>query len=601
MMDSIQRLLIITRSVMAMTVLMPGAASASQSAVDADAFPIVNSLLAGGARGLARRYIDSHQHGDLPIATWIRWERLRIRLYKERHDWPAITARVKTLPEETPLEFKQWLLTEAAQAELNAGHAKAARRHLRTLIWRTRASPKQLAHWRRIVIRSYLADANVSDAQIALLRYQTDYRAHSDVWQVLRARVLLRAHRYKEAFHILGEIQTVEGRVLHLYAALHSGIYKPDVVMTRCRRLVKTPRTSPGYQQQLWILAAQAAKKSENYARQAIYLERALAVSPKTDAHPQNDYFFPLTADDLWRAYENLAQETGNRERLLVGNDSAWMEKAEILAKPDPLASRAIYGFLATRASANTARQTAHQRFSDALFAADLAAVARTLYAQTRRYVHVKEIPDAVRYRLANEALKIQDIHQAARWMKGLKQAPEGEDVDQWMLRRARTLIYAGDVKPAVKLLRKLLDKHQVLKNDLANRTLQILFDLQAIREHARAYELMTEVYQRVHSETLRRELLYWMGESKAALGEHEKAAEFYLRSAAQGQAKGKDMWGQSARFRAAESLGRAGLVDDARNTYRRLLRVTGDAQHRALLNRKLQQLWLMEKKETAP
>ncbi len=555
-------------------------------------FATVEAFVAGGARSLALRSIEAHQKADMHSESWMRWERLRIRLYRDRGDWSAISARLKVIPASMPSKFRQWLLTEAAQAELNAHRGEAARKHLRQLVWGSGATDKQMAHWRRLIIRSYLIDNKIDDARTALLRYKADYRASSDVWQILHARVLMRAGDYPRAFRLLGDIQTLEARLLRLHAALKSGIYQPEVVMARARRLAGRPRLEPDQQRRTWLLAAQAARKLKNQHLVTAFLELALNVGLEDNP---NGPFFPIKADDLWQSYIDLAEVVGNRERLLVGNEAPWLEKAEILAKSDGVSSRAIYGFLALRAGIAIVRGIAHQRLTDALFADGKHTVARAIYARSTRFETPTVIPDSVRYQLANEALKAHDVRQAAKWMKGLHQPPAGEDVGQWVLRRARTLLYAGDTRPAIDLLRKMLHDRKTLTNDMAKRTIQVLFDLQAVREHTEAYKLMQLVYDRVNKDNLKRELLYWMGESKVALEEYEKASELYLRSATLGQPKGADLWGQSARYQAAEALGKAGLAQDARSIFNGLLRITGDAKRRALIERKLQQLWLLE------
>ncbi|MEK7712357.1 MAG: hypothetical protein AAB312_04795, partial [Pseudomonadota bacterium] len=84
-----------------------------------------------------------------------------------------------------------------------------------------------------------------------------------------------------------------------------------------------------------------------------------------------------------------------------------------------------------------------------------------------------------------------------------------------------------------------------------------------------------------------------------AALGDHQQAAELYLRSATYQHPTGGDMWGQTARYHAAEELGKAGLTQDARLVYQALLRHADDAKQRAVIERNIQQLWLIEKKAT--
>ena len=75
---------------------------------------------------------------------------------------------------------------------------------------------------------------------------------------------------------------------------------------------------------------------------------------------------------------------------------------------------------------------------------------------------------------------------------------------------------------------------------------LQVVFDLQAVGKHAEAYVLLESLYSLVDQPQQQREILFWMADSKAALGEHEAAAELYLRSANHPPGEGKDIWGQS-------------------------------------------------------
>ena len=71
------------------------------------------------------------------------------------------------------------------------------------------------------------------------------------------------------------------------------------------------------------------------------------------------------------------------------------------------------------------------------------------------------------------------------------------------------------------------------------------------------------------------------------------QAAILYLQWAIWPGAAMMDPWAQTARFNAAESLQQSGLVEDARRIYEALLEITQAPVRRALLNRKIQQLWL--------
>lgn len=88
--------------------------------------------------------------------------------------------------------------------------------------------------------------------------------------------------------------------------------------------------------------------------------------------------------------------------------------------------------------------------------------------------------------------------------------------------------------------------------------------------------------------------MLLWIGEAYESESDLQRAAEYYLRSAVY-HSRGYDVWGQSARFRAAEAMAKAGLVEDARRIYFSLMEVSEDAQRKAILERRVQQLWIAD------
>ena len=74
----------------------------------------------------------------------------------------------------------------------------------------------------------------------------------------------------------------------------------------------------------------------------------------------------------------------------------------------------------------------------------------------------------------------------------------------------------------------------------------------------------------------------------------YDRAAESYIKSAAYGE-ESFDIWGQTARYHAAEALTEGGMLEDAREMYEGLLRVTTDPARVTTLKRKVQDLWLRE------
>lgn len=564
-------------------------------AADNDALERVRALTKGGATQLALRLLDQYQPAATQTESWMQWEKERYALYRAQRNWAQLAERATSPPVGLPTEFVRWAKTEAARARLNASDTQGARRVLRDLLWQEQGSRDERAEWRQLVIRSYLIENNVGDAQTALQQYRADFQVNSPAWRQLEATILIRAGKARDAYALIGDIKTHDGQLLTLLAGLQGDMLAPATVLKRALSLAEETRNKSALNHQAWLLVAEAAARAKDPLRRMYALERAL-----TDAREQAvpDALLVVNADDLWQAYESYAEALGNEARLLVGNDAAWLKKAESYKRDDALQARAFYAFLLGHAGIDT-RKLAQQRFVDSLIEDGRAEVLRALYAESRRYSNLKAVPEYARYRLADQALTDYDITFAARLMQGLESPPAGEDPDGWSLRRARVLIYAGDQRGALQLLNAILAGKKKLSDAFAERFIQVLFDLQAAEHHTQAIALLEAVFQLATNPRIQRESLYWTADSKAALGDHQQAAELYLRSATYQHPTGGDMWGQTARYHAAEELGKAGLTQDARLVFQALLRHADDAKQRAVIERNIQQLWLIEKKTT--
>ncbi|MFQ5545444.1 MAG: hypothetical protein ACE5FE_05640, partial [Acidiferrobacterales bacterium] len=366
------------------------------------------AMARSGATELALRLLHKHQPSTADQLNWIRWEKLRFKLLADKQRWGTLAQRVDEFPPELPSSFVQWALTEASLAQLAIKDGVAARKHLRRLLWTTEVDAKQFAKWRRMVIRSYLVDNNVADAHTALLRYKQDYRANNDVWRLLHAKVLLRAGRYKGALAVLQDIQSVEGKLLRLLAGLRSGIYQASVVKNRGSQLVKLAERKPPLQRNAWALIAESAAKAGDAVHRVIALEQGFSLPNDST---QSDDLFELKADDLWQAYEWLAETLGNRLQLLVDNDEVWLAQAKEYGNSDRMYARALYAFLARRSPDVSVHQSAHTQLANSLFADGQEETVRWLYTQSKQFDNLDAIPSAIRDRLSDVALKRQDIH----------------------------------------------------------------------------------------------------------------------------------------------------------------------------------------------
>ncbi len=592
------RALVLRPWLLRLAVVLAASGSCVLSAGAEDLLGEISLLARGGTPHLAVRIMDAHQPpAHVNPQAWARWERERIYIYEVQGDWPAVLARLKRLPRAAPPEFEIWAETTMARAEVEMGKGRQARERIALLIWGEHPDllADNLAGWRRLIIRSYLAEGRVDDAQTAMLRYQLDYGDGSEEWRLLRARVLVRAGRADEAGLLLRDLESLEARVLNLLASSRSGHISHDRLRKEVMGLLKDEQLDAGLAYQLWGTLAESARREGQGEAWIVALERAIALRHHTlvtDSPVQPD------ADFLWAAYESYAQELANEQQLLVGNFPAWFSLAESLAAKRPVRARAVYAYLALNAGEPEASDEAHGQLVG-LQEVDVGPqVLGQLYLHSKRFEDVDAVPQAARYALVEQAIADGDIVQASRLMRGLEQAPADTDAMVWGLRRARVLILGDQQSEGVAVLRELLATQETLPPELVDRTNQVLFDLQTLGEHQLAYELFERVLGQVEDPKARRELLFWMADSLAAGESYVEAARLYLKSAMMPGPHAMDPWAQTARYQAAEALAKAGLRDDARFLYEGLLAATEEPDRQAVLRRAIQQLWLVQETE---
>jgi hypothetical protein len=544
----------------------------------------VQSLIKAGAPNLALTVLERNQPAIEDADRWQAWEEQRLAILAAQKKWLAVVERVESLPSGLPRPFVEDMWFRAAAAQLSAGDAAGARVFLRRLLWGGDPDAQAQAPWREMVIRTYLADGAIDDARAAIVRYQTEFSPRSPEWSYLHARVLLRAGDPGAAAVVVGQRQTFEGRLLYLLARLRSGDFGPADAIDRARSLEKETRGRPEINRRVWALLAEAGARAQ---------VQALVVDATEHALPVDDELFSLDADDLWQGYESLGEALGNEAQLLIGDDVAWLELAARLGKKSPLKARAIHALLANKSPSPEIREKAHLELVRSLYDEHYGRIAVALCTASRRFPEPATLPAAVRYYLSDRALQAHDVQLAARLVAGLEVPPPGEDPTRWQLRRARLAIYSGAPERGVALLSAALAGRAELGEDDAEAVLQVVFDLQVVGQHAAALDLLPRIRELTASRRLRREILFWMGESREAQSEYAVAAELYLRSALEA-AGGTDMWGQAARYSAAGALAKAGLKDDAYNIYNELLAATEDPKRRAVIERNIQKLWLL-------
>ncbi len=549
----------------------------------------VRALVSGGALRLAITTLERFQQASTAVADWWLLEQDRLQILNQLQDWQAIVARSTHPQAGLAPKFLQMLNDWQVMARLKLHQGTEARQVLRQLLWVEHPLPPALSRaWRRQLIRSYLVAGEYGDAKISALRYQQEYFPTDPAWTYLFARVLLAADDPGLALQWLRANQTYEGRLLRLQAQLMSDS-KPGLIQADANKLMQQlPANRLQLRRELWSVIAAAAAKSSDDIGQLEALEQALSIPPKSA-----DYLLTNpSVRDVIKVLLKTGEQLGNRANLILGEDGPWMELARSYMQKQPLQAQSLFAVLAQQGEAEFTRRRAHDALIELLFKADRKDLALQLYANQRWLSSVDTLSDASRYLLAEADMQQGKIRQAADLVKDLVRPPSGVDPLDWVLRRARLAVYAGDTATSIRLIGDYLQPLSQIGEGAAQRILQVLFDLQSVGMHRQVLQLFRALRQRIDSAQLQREMLFWMGDSRAALQELTRAAELYLGSALTGE-NSFDLWGQSARYKAAEALAKAGLVEDARRLYKSLLQATADAKRRLQLQRRLQELWL--------
>lgn len=555
----------------------------------------LNDLAASGVPQLALHLLVQQQPDwKDDAAGWLRWERQRIQLLASGRNWVALHERTQNLPEGIPVKLERWFSTWRARALIELGQAGAARAELRRLLWRGQAEAAEIMDWRRLIIQSYRAEGLGDDAYAALLRFRQDYGSGRDEDSLLGAQVLLGQERAGDALAALQGLDAVEAKPLRLLAQLRADRAQAASVLLASRTLRGEKEVPEALRQQAAGVMAQAAQEAADPASAAIALEQVFA---NWQRYPLNHALFPLSPDALWDAYLAYAQAEGNRDQLLIGDDDAWLAKAGEAGRKQPILQRSIYALLALQGGSEAGRQQGHEALLQSLIQqSEGIAVVQQLYLSSRRYPVMGSVPETVRRALLDPAIASGDLPLAGRLMADLDAPSPGIDRVMWRLRQARLRLLNGEYDLAEAILSERVAASAELASPELDRLVQVIFDLQTVGEQARAYRLFAALQGQVADTQRKRELWYWMADARLAQERPIDAAALYLRSAMVPQPISQDPWGQTARYQAAKALAQAGLIEDANTLYNGLLKSTDDPARRAVLQREIQQLWLLRR-----
>ena len=560
----------------------------------------VTWLEKSGAQGLAAAVLTDQRPDVSDTVEWMKWERRLWQNLVRRKHWTELEARqheVMSLAKSGEVVFPKEFLDEAGTIAVDALMQQrkfaAARDSIRRLLIADTLSAKARLTLRRKIFLSYLWDDNLGDTNIAMDRFQREYFPDDNRWNLLRARVLLRSNEPSKAVSQIASVTSHEARLIRLIGRLRNGSLTPNEIIDKAKA-IDPSRLKSEQRIERWALIAEAAKRAGVLRIQVDALEQALSLSREVNDKPIID----PAEHDLLTAYLALAERAGNGAHLLVGDFDGWLGHADSLIKKTPIDARAIYVYLAQSVGLPNLVKGAWSKFAASLRRQDLTALIYRLFGPGRPLGEFSVLGATIALELSEEAMKNGNIKLAADLSAGVVQPPKGSSWLGWRLRQARMNIYAGNADDGLQILESIFDAITDASEKEIDRILQLVFDLQTLGLHQDSVNTLERLLGFSKNRNQQREILFWIADSLNAIGESERAALFFLRSASmQG---GEDLWIQTARYRAAGALEKAGLIDDARALYKNLLAVTRDPKRREQLTRKLQDLWLIEARAKA-
>lgn len=498
--------------------------------------------------------------------AWTEWHQKKIELLRQKGRWKEIIQEYETLPVNVPDSHLNWVFAELVKAYLTMGGGEQARDLLLSLIWDSEHDQTQLADWRRLVVQSYLVDGRFDNAQTAALRFEQDYPdAEQDAdWLGLKARLLIESDRANDAAILTVVSDKPTARSAYVLARL-KGLTPLDAeILNEALGWLNQPQLDVTFKQALFTALFEKAKQIPDWPQRIAALERLLEVIHIGVAQTT------AVADALWYSLTEYGQQLANQQQLLVGNFGPWFDLADKLSQSGTNQAEALYAWLAINAEGKDINAKAHALLVNSLGQQGRSELLRSLYLSSSQFADINVLPLALMYRLVDLALAEPDLGMASRLMSQVD-APEGVDVIEWQLRRARVQILAGVPEHGAEMLQEIVAADSLTNAQIENVLLAVQ-DLNNKARHEAAYKILAELLHKVPESGWQYELLFWMAEARMAQQQYSDAARLYLRSAKLAKDNQAQGWSDTAYQHAAQALEQAGLLSDAVNVYQALL-----------------------------
>src|SRR5688572_23275465 len=189
---------------------------------------------------------------------------------------------------------------------------------------------------RMLVIESYLAESKAQEAYLLMLRFDQDYKPLEPAIATRFADALLAHRMEKAAVNWLARLD--DASAVKLKLLLQTKLLAPESAIAQARAALAKPGSdAAGY----WAVLQQAASLQNNRALQVEALEHQLLLAG--DKMPGRA---AAAARELWAAYVAAAQDVGNRQQLLLGDEANWSDFAARQLGSNPVIARAFFAAL---------------------------------------------------------------------------------------------------------------------------------------------------------------------------------------------------------------------------------------------------------------
>jgi hypothetical protein len=498
--------------------------------------------------------------------SWQKWQQEKIALLRQAGRWKEIVQEYETLPAGVTDEYREKLRIQVVEAYLVMGNGAQARDLLLDMIWNGDNDAERLAQLRRLVLQSYLVEGREDNGSMAAVRYEQDYpdRDLDPQWLGLKGRLLIAEGHPNEAAVLTVVSDAPAARSVYIVARLKGLTPLDQATLNESIAWLKSKQIDQALRQSLFDALFARIRQMKRWPARIDALEAVLQGDQLEGAQ------VAAVVDALWYALGEYGHQIANQHQLLVGNFSPWFELADGMVKSEAQQAAALYVWLALHAQGTAIQARAHESLVALLDAQGKSWLLQPLYLSSSQFSNPTKLPLALMYRLVDMALGQGDLGLASRLMSQVD-APQGVNLVEWQLRRARVQILAGSTQQGIALLHEIAALESLSGAQIANLILAVQ-DLHSRGLDEAASAILTELLPKAPDDDVRRQLFFWLAELRLAQADYVAAARLYLQSALPAGVGGDDL-AQLARQRAAEALEKAGFNDDAVNLYQGLLK----------------------------